>query len=122
MFAASTQEMKVLNPIDAKPGDAVVLGLEEGALLRSSLTVYIVPLVLLIIGGLFGEWMAPALDLESHSEFLSIPAALIGLAIGFMWVRHIGLRMARDDRYMAVILRRAEPELSQVSPVVWRGR
>jgi len=114
--------MKVLNPIDAKEGDAVILGLEEGALLRSSLTVYIIPLVLLIAGGLFGEWMAPALEMGKHSEFLSIPAAIIGLVIGFMWVRQIGHRMARDDRYMAVILRRSEPEPAQVSPVVWRGR
>lgn len=119
MFAARTQEMRVLNPIDAKVGEQVVLGLEEGALLRSSLTVYIVPLLLMIVGGLFGEWMAPALSMENSSEYLSIPAALFGLVAGFGWVRLISRRMAQDDRYTAVILRRTGP--SNISPILWRS-
>lgn len=121
LFAARNQDMKVLNPIDARPGDQVVLGLEEGALLRGSLAVYIVPLFAMIAGGMLGEALAPALSLET-SEYLSLPAAFAGLAVGFFWVRRFGRRMMDDHRFMAVILRRADAVPFQGSPVTWRSR
>lgn len=122
LFAARSQELRVLNPIDARVGEQVILGLEEGALLRGSLAVYIVPLLALLAGGLFGEWLAAALALEQSAELVTASAALAGLAAGFGWVRMFGRRMAQDDRFMAVILRRAAGESLQATPVTWRTR
>lgn len=122
LFAARSQEMKVLNPIDARAGEQVVLGLEEGALLRGSLAVYMVPLLTMIAGGVLGEVLAPLLSLPQGSEYLSLPAAFAGLAAGFFWVRRFGRRMMNDHRFMAVILRRADEIPFQGSPVTWRSR
>lgn len=122
VFAARSQEMRVLNPIDARAGEQVVLGLEEGALLRGSLAVYIVPLLTMLAGGVLGEVLAPSLALEQASEYLSLPAALAGLAAGFLWVRRFGKRMMNDDRFMAVILRRADEIPFRGSPITWRNR
>lgn len=122
LFAARSQEMKVLNPIDAHPGDHVVIGLDEGALLRGSLAVYLVPLLTMIAGGVLGEVLAPSLLPAQGSEYLSLPAAFAGLAAGFFWVRRFGRRMMNDKRFMAVILRRAGDIPFQGSPVTWRGR
>lgn len=120
LFAPHHQTMKVLNPVNARIGDQVVLGLEEGALLRGSLAVYIVPLLLMMGGGLLGEVLAPSLSLEIGSDLLSLLAAFMGLAAGFFWVRRFGRRMLNDHRFMAVILRRVDE--FQGSPVAWRNR
>ncbi len=122
LFAARSQAMRVLNPIEARVGDQVVLGLEEGALLRGSLAVYIVPLLTMIGAGVAGEAVAPLLGLEHTSAYLSLPGAVTGLAAGFLWVRRFGRRMASDHRFMAVILRRAEESPLRAAPVTWRGR
>lgn len=122
LFAARSQELRVLNPIGARAGEQVLLGLEEGALLRGSLAVYIVPLLAMIAGGAFGEAMAPSLALTQNSEYLSLPAACTGLVAGFLWVRRFGRRMMNDPRFMAVILRRVEERPFQGSPVTWRSR
>lgn len=121
LFAVRSQDMKVLNPIDARVGDQVVLGLEESAFLRGSLAVYIVPILLMIAGGVLGEMMAPALSIQT-SEYVSLPAAFAGLAAGFFWVRRFGRRMLNDHRFMAVILRRVETMPFHGSPVTWHSR
>ncbi|HEY0634848.1 MAG TPA: SoxR reducing system RseC family protein [Gammaproteobacteria bacterium] len=122
LFAARSQAMKVLNPIDARVGEQVVLGLEEGVLLRGSLAVYIVPLLTMIGGGIVGEAIAPSLALAAP-EYLALPAAFAGLSAGFLWVRRFGRRLSSEQRFMAVILRRAEMgPLQQATPVTWRGR
>ena len=121
LFSSRSQEMQVLNPIDARVGEPVVLGLEEGALLRGSLAVYIVPLLTMIAGGVLGEALAPALSLTT-SEYLSLPVAFTGLAAGFFWVRRFGRRMSTDHRFMAVILRRADEIPFHGSPITWRNR
>ena len=122
LFAARNQNMKVLNPIDARVGDQVVLGLEEGALLRGSLAVYIVPLLAMLAGGLLGEVLAPSLSLEHGSEYLSLTASFTGLAAGFFWVRRFGRRMMNNHRFMAVIVRREGGYPFQGSAVTWRHR
>src|SRR5687768_13337053 len=43
---------KAVNQIDAKPGDSVVVGVEEQALLMSSLTFYGIPLFTMLTGAL----------------------------------------------------------------------
>ncbi len=61
-----------------KPGDQVVLGLEEGVFLKSSLLIYGLPLftfILAIIGGdLLLQW----------SELWVAAAGLLGLLLGFI--------------------------------------
>lgn len=121
VFAARSQALRVLNPIDARAGEQVVLGLEEGALVRGSLAVYIVPLLTMIAGGVLGETLAPSLSLQA-TEYLSLPAAFAGLAAGFFWVRRFGRRMMNDPRFMAVILRRADESPVRGSPITWHSR
>jgi sigma-E factor negative regulatory protein RseC len=101
-----SQRLRVQNPIAAAPGEAVVLGISESALLKGSLAVYLVPLLALLAGGLLGEVMAPQLGLPK--EGMSIIVALIALALSFLWLRRFNRRVASDVRFNAVILRRAD--------------
>ncbi len=109
------QRLKVLNPIDAKPGDDVVLGIREQALLKGSIAVYIVPLLTLLAGALLGEGLAP--QWGSDSEALSLLFGLLGLAAGFYWLHRYNRGLAGDARFMAVILRTSasHPTVQKIS-------
>jgi sigma-E factor negative regulatory protein RseC len=110
VLGAKTQQMKVRNPVAAKPGDEVVLGIEEGALIRGSLAVYLLPLVTMLMAGLLGQWLAPQWLLDS--ETLGMVFAIAGLFGGLLWLRGFNRRAGGDPRYMAEILR--------INPVVIR--
>lgn len=108
ILGRKTQRMKVLNPIGAKPGDEVTLGIEEQALIKGSLAVYIVPLVAMLGGGLLGKALAP--QWGADADALSAMLGIIGLVVGFLWLRFYNRSIAQDKRFMATILR--------VNPVV----
>ncbi|CAN4268996.1 RseC Positive regulator of sigma E activity [Methylophilaceae bacterium] len=80
LFAHQSTAFKAQNPIKAKVGDSVVVGINERALLKSALLLYIAPLVTMMIGAiLMNELM--------HNNAGSILGALIGLMLGFVWVK-----------------------------------
>lgn len=71
-------EYAVMNPISAEPGEAVVVGIEEGALLRAAVAAYLVPLLLLLGGALLGGvWGEPQ----------AIAGGVAGLVAAAVWLR-----------------------------------
>ena len=97
--------IKVLNPIQARPGDQVVIGLDEGPFLRAAFALYAVPLLAMIGGALFGEWLALRSAAED-TELASLLGGLLGLTLGLGWLRIFARRTDRDTRYRAVVLRK----------------
>ncbi|QKT02403.1 SoxR reducing system RseC family protein [Ectothiorhodospiraceae bacterium 2226] len=97
--------LKAMNPVDAQPGDTVVLGVAEGALVQGSLAVYLVPLLGLFVFGLLGETLAVQLNVAA-GDALVAAFGVAGLALGLAWLRRHSTRLADDPRYQAVILRR----------------
>lgn len=71
-------EYAVLNPISAEAGEMVVVGIEEGALLRAALSGYLVPLLLLLCGALLGSLWG---DLQAAA------GGLAGLVVAALWLR-----------------------------------
>jgi sigma-E factor negative regulatory protein RseC len=104
ILGRKTQQLRVNNPIGAEPGDQVVLGIEESALIKGSLAVYLVPLLALLGGGLFGELMTPQLGLSG--EGATILSALIALGLSLLWLRRFNRHVANDEQFNAVLLRR----------------
>lgn len=107
VLGARKQRMKVRNPVGARVGDSVVLGIEERALLLGSLMVYILPLIAMLGGGLLGEVLAPQWGLEAEGPSLLFGA--LGLVGGFLWLRAYNRRCADDPKFTAVILRTLKP-------------
>jgi sigma-E factor negative regulatory protein RseC len=71
-------EYAVLNPISAEAGEAVVVGLEEGALLQAALAGYLVPLLGLLSGALLGGvW----------GDLQAVFGAVAGLALAAVWLK-----------------------------------
>jgi sigma-E factor negative regulatory protein RseC len=108
LFGARLHEVEVLNPIGARPGEQVIVGISESLLVRGSALVYLLPLLFLVAGALLAEGLAPQLGLAG-SDAPAIFGGLAGLAAGFLWLRRRQRRWHGDPAHMAVILRRVAP-------------
>jgi sigma-E factor negative regulatory protein RseC len=102
--------VRTLNPKATKVvvGDEVVIGIREQALVRGSLAIYTVPLLALFVFGLLGQVLSAQLLMENH-DTLPIIFGLLGLGLGFVWVRRFTRSIADDERYQPVLLRRVLP-------------
>lgn len=90
-------EYPVLNPIGAEVGEAVVVGIEDGAVFHAVFSGYLIPLVLLLLGALLGaQW----------GEGQSVAGSVVGLLLAAIW-----LKRRRSDA-SPVILRRGEAHCS----------
>lgn len=108
LFGARAHEVEVRNPIGARPGEEVVLGISESLLVRGSVAVYLVPLLSLVAGAVLAEGLAPQLG-WAGSDAPAIFGGLAGLAAGFLWLRRRNQRWSGSPAHMAVILRRHAP-------------
>ena len=97
--------MRVLNPVQARVGDQVVIGLHEAAMLTGSLAVYLLPLLSLLLFAITGKVVAEQLGIAS-SEAVTILFAVIGLLIAAIWLRMFSRRIANNRRYQPVIMKR----------------
>lgn len=71
-------EYPVANPISAEAGDTVVIGIEEGALVRAAVSGYLVPLSLLLFGALLGgHWGEPQ----------AVAGGVLGLIAAAVWLK-----------------------------------
>ncbi len=76
LFSQQPKALQVNNPIDALVGEHVVVGLEEGAFLKSSVVAYLLPLTALIVGAVLGTQFAGAS--ETRDLYAGV-GGLIGL-------------------------------------------
>ena len=108
MLGHDSHDFTAENQINAKVGDSVVVGIDEQAVLSSAFFLYVVPLVGLLIGTL-------AADFLFKNQFYVILGAVLGLVLGFLWVKghligHDKSGVAFSKKYQAVILRLADDE------------
>lgn len=80
----STQ-LSVINTLSAQVGEEVIIGLEENALVQGSLLVYSLPLVMLLVFALLGEYWARSQGLSS--EWLVIVSAALGFLLSLLVIR-----------------------------------
>jgi sigma-E factor negative regulatory protein RseC len=80
LFAHQSAAFKAKNHINATVGQSVIVGINEQALLKSALLLYMVPLVFMFIATILVMQVTP-------SELAAIFAAFVGLLIGFVWVK-----------------------------------
>lgn len=93
-------DMAIDNPedLDVQVGSQVLIGLNEGALVRASLILYLLPLVMMILAVLVSSLMF-------EQELLHILAAGAGLLTGFLCGRILSARLLSTGDYRPVLLR-----------------
>lgn len=81
------------NTIGAKPGDRIVLKMETGTLFKAAFLVYTLPLIMLIVGFLFGDLGARFIGLNtSTSENIGILTGFILLGSTYYYIRRLDRR------------------------------
>jgi len=96
-------EVAVVNPIEARVGDRVILKLETSPFLKATFLIYMFPILLLVAGAAVGEWISRSFGLDSP-----LPTALLAfgsLAAGLWIMKIIARRLAAKDEYRARIAR-----------------
>jgi sigma-E factor negative regulatory protein RseC len=103
LFAHQSSAFKAQNAINASVGQSVIVGINEQALLRSALLLYLLPLATMLIAALIA--------MQVHTGDLSaIVGAVIGLLLGFMWVKGYTTSNQYFLLQQPVILRLADAE------------
>ena len=101
LFAHQSTAFKAQNRINANVGDSVIVGINERALLKSALLLYVVPLVTLF----FGATLALMINPSTVSQMVG---AVIGLLLGLVWVKGHSISSAYFIREQPVVLRLAK--------------
>ena len=108
-------QLKLRNPGGYQAGDQVVLGLEEGALVKGSLLLYALPLAFMFVAAMLGYALFFLYDMI-YSEGYKILFSFAGLIFGFWFVANRSGRLSADSRYQASILRKVE----ETAPVTFK--
>lgn len=100
------QEFRVRNPINAQPGDLVLVVMDDGMLLKSALWGYGLPLALLMAGAALGSFFAP----DGRSNRLTLLGAVVGASLAFLLLWQRRAKQAEPE-----IARKFDPEEPVVS-------
>ncbi|QXP83575.1 SoxR reducing system RseC family protein [Methylococcus sp. Mc7] len=103
LLGGKPMRLKVDAEAPVSPGDRVIIGVEEGALLAGSFRMYLLPLFSLLGGALLGKLLADQ-GLFASADAGSIAGGLLGLGLTFVLLKyHPGLH--RQDLHPVFIRR-----------------
>lgn len=109
VFGNRKTVVRIVNSLDAKPGDQVIVGLHESAISRVSLVFYLVPIIVMILSAILGQRLAIGIGQTSHDLF-AILGGCVGFISGLAFVRIFAKKIQGDSRYQPVMLRFATSE------------
>lgn len=96
-FPQRRMTFQLRNEIGARPGDTVVVGLDEARLQRASMLLYGLPLAGLLLGAILGERIGTSLF--GSAELGGVAGGLFGLTAALVSVRRLsGRRTRRSER------------------------
>jgi len=107
--------MRAINPIDAQVGDTVIVGMNEAALLKGSLAVYLFPLLFMMLFAITGNVVAR--QMHWQAEPVVILFAVAGLLVAGIWLRRFTRRIQYDNVYQPVILRQVPAPFVTQHPI-----
>ena len=75
------RQFKVRNEVNARIGDEIQVSIPDGVLLRGAIKMYVLPLLLLLAGGIAGVGMAGD---GAGRDAYAVVGAVLGLLLGFV--------------------------------------
>lgn len=102
-FATQTPWYRARNALGVKAGERVVIGVEDGALYKGVMAIYLPPLLLLLAGAIGGHLLAAT---PAVAETYAMLGALAGLTAGFFGARYFSARLTEAGRCQSVVLKR----------------
>ena len=107
LFCNKPRQFRVRNPINASAGDAVIVSIAEGAVLRGIGLVYLMPLAFLVIGGMLGSSWPQQVE---QSDSYAVAGASIGLVLGFGLVKW-NASLQADIQFQPYITRQFQEDI-----------
>ncbi len=107
-----SEEMTIIvpNTLGVKKDDRVVVGVNSAPMLFLSFLLYVFPIILLIIGALIGDFLAPVL--EFNSSVLSIGFGFLLFVLAFLIIRKKQAGMSEKDEYKPFLVRKKKQPIS----------
>lgn len=96
--------IEVINPINAKVGERVKIGLKPGVYLKASFLVYMVPIIAFIIGAIIGKELAASFLHTKDPDLWAIIGGAVLLIPTFTLMRLYNRKIEKDKSYQPVIL------------------
>jgi len=102
----SRQEMTVTvkNTLNVGKGDHVVIGLETRHIVFITFLLYVFPIILLLIGALIGNSLAPSFGLDP--SFISMITGFLFFGFSFYIIRKKNTALAKKDEYKPFLVRK----------------
>lgn len=91
------------NPLGARPGQQVLIEVQEVGMLKSAFIVYMLPLISLFVGAVAGGLAAD--QAGSGSFWYQVAGALVALVLAIAYIRHYD-RRARTNKNMQPVITR----------------
>jgi sigma-E factor negative regulatory protein RseC len=104
--------IKVLNSVQAEPGDTVVIGLQESSLLKSAVMSYLLPLLLTLLGAI-----TFAYTFDQQSEAVVLAGALLGFVVSLLLLKRYAKKIKKNPAYQPVVLRKSGLNLPGTLPL-----
>ena len=107
ILGVKRSRVRALNPdaTQVSVGDEVIIGISEQALVKGSLAIYTLPLISLFLFALLGEILASQLSIQNE-DHVTIVFGVLGLLVGFAWVKRFSKVVSTDSNYQPILLRR----------------
>jgi sigma-E factor negative regulatory protein RseC len=103
MGGGQDMEVQALNTAGARVGDRIVLSYETPSFLKATFLIYVFPIILLIVGALLGQMLAPILDLSPSA--LSILLGFAFFFIALVIVKARANKMAQKNAYQPKVIK-----------------
>jgi sigma-E factor negative regulatory protein RseC len=94
---------EALNPVDAKPGDTVKIGIPSGTVTKASFVVYMIPAIGLVGGAAVGYYTGKSYGIDFN--LLTLIGCLAGLGVAMIVVRLLSNVLSRRPSYQPEIIR-----------------
>lgn len=98
-------QVTVENTLNLQVGDKVVVGLQESALLTGSAIVYLLPLIMLLVFAILGQWVAKQF-FANTTELMIVGFAGAGFVLAMKMVSRFSRKIKNDDRFQPVLIRK----------------
>ncbi len=97
LFAHKASSFKAQNQINAKVGQSVIVGIDEAAVMKSALILYLIPLVIMLLGAILATQII-------DTDLSAMIGAAIGLVLGYFWVKaHIAGQAYYQDHQPTIL-------------------
>jgi len=103
MGGGQDMEVKALNTAGARVGDRIVLSFETPSLLKATFLIYVFPIILLLVGAVVGQALAPVIDLNSSA--LSVISGFVFFCTALIIVKARANKMAKKDEYQPKVIK-----------------